>query len=584
MKIGTITSVKFFGNEKFAVGKILEGGMGTVYQLIPIRMGMPVFALKTLKGNMKIRDFDRECEAWLSVSQHKNVARAFAFGNWEGMPSILVDWYGKSLAELKAEECSNHFIIEIITGLFSALNFTYKTTGMIHQDIKPANVLIDDQGCIKLGDFGLARCGVNDIEVKESENLDYANLSRTSSGVLGGTPFYMAPELFTGEKPSIKTDIFSMGVTIYHFLTGEHPYFGSETNGKLSKQIRMEPLRRFLDKNDKDLLKAINVIIACLSIDPKGRPNNYQETGMVVEAKLEKENQDKETDSKVRAVVAKAMLYIDKGDIQIADNLLLENLSKSAENPILLNFLGSLRLKQGRNSESLSAFKSAFEVLKKKKGLFRSDLFLEPAINLAGLLLESKNFNDANKILKSTWSWAKEHSNDEDDLSFLFYDKYCFGEFGWMFLNDGDFGRASVYLENVISKKETGHIFTYYLLEAAWLSDQMKEYADLVGRRIISRKDPFNPLQPDLASAFANRITSEFVNPQLRQQLWGSQRAGLRDYIKLEDESGLKNGSLVIPKTFEAQKILILSLDNILTGGKHNGFIRQISQPRLGQS
>jgi hypothetical protein len=74
---------------------------------------------------MTVQDFERECNFWLSISQHRNTAHAFAFGKWEGCPAILVDWYPQSMAELKADECSDDYIIELVRGLVTALNFAY---------------------------------------------------------------------------------------------------------------------------------------------------------------------------------------------------------------------------------------------------------------------------------------------------------------------------------------------------------------------------------------------------------------------------------------------------------------------------
>jgi hypothetical protein len=82
--VGRITTVDFWGNEKFAIGKIMQGGMETVYQFVPIRADAHPVALKTLQGVMQISAFERECETWLSIAQHPNVARAIAYGEWEG--------------------------------------------------------------------------------------------------------------------------------------------------------------------------------------------------------------------------------------------------------------------------------------------------------------------------------------------------------------------------------------------------------------------------------------------------------------------------------------------------------------------
>jgi serine/threonine protein kinase len=170
MEVGRITSVSFFGNEKFAVGKILKGGMGTVYQLVPIRADAPPIALKTLQNVLSAQDFERECNAWLSVAQHENIARAWSFGKWEGSPAILIDWYPRSMSELSVSECDDDYLLNIVNGLLSALDFAYNSAGLVHQDIKPANILINEYGAARLSDFGLARCVNNLVDHPISPN------------------------------------------------------------------------------------------------------------------------------------------------------------------------------------------------------------------------------------------------------------------------------------------------------------------------------------------------------------------------------------------------------------------------------
>src|SRR5262249_21783322 len=97
VKVGTVISLSFWENEKYKVNAVLKGGMGEVYQLVPVRPGLPV-ALKTLT-NANRAAFERECEIWLSLGSHPNVAHACAFGYWSGKPAIVVEWYDGTLAD-----------------------------------------------------------------------------------------------------------------------------------------------------------------------------------------------------------------------------------------------------------------------------------------------------------------------------------------------------------------------------------------------------------------------------------------------------------------------------------------------------
>lgn len=149
---------------------------------------------------MSTQDFERECNVWLSISQHKNIAHASAFGTWEGQPAILVDWYPQSMAELKVHECSDDYIIELARGLIAALDFAYRKANVIHRDIKLGNILIDRSGAARLSDFCLTRSvKIFDRYATYPYPKEITSLTLTP-GAVAGTPFYMAPELLTGAR------------------------------------------------------------------------------------------------------------------------------------------------------------------------------------------------------------------------------------------------------------------------------------------------------------------------------------------------------------------------------------------------
>ena len=113
MKLPQIVTLEYFLQQKYVVAKVLEGGMGSVYQLIPVHTANKTLALKTIKGKSSIRAFDIECEAWFSVAHHPNIARAFAFGTWNSLPSVIVDWYPKSLEGMRADLLSGDQILNL---------------------------------------------------------------------------------------------------------------------------------------------------------------------------------------------------------------------------------------------------------------------------------------------------------------------------------------------------------------------------------------------------------------------------------------------------------------------------------------
>ena len=157
MRPPEILKVDYQRGAKYVVADELHGGMGTVYKLFPVAGGSQVVAMKTIRGDSSVKAFDIECEAWFSVAHHPNIARTLAFGTWKSMPSILIEWYPQSLGDLNLAELDGPAIQRLIAETVTALHFANSEKGLIHQDIKPANILIDRSYTARLSDFGLAR-------------------------------------------------------------------------------------------------------------------------------------------------------------------------------------------------------------------------------------------------------------------------------------------------------------------------------------------------------------------------------------------------------------------------------------------
>jgi serine/threonine protein kinase len=271
-----ILRVDYQRGAKYVVAKKLRGGMGTVLKLFPVAGGSPIVAMKTIRGDSRIQAFDIECEAWFSVAHHPNIARPLAFGTWESLPSVLIEWYPHSLDDLDLKKLSGQQIQRLIAETVDALQFAYDEKGLIHQDIKPANILIDKSGRVKLSDFGLARCLVP--TAKEPMQLGIGGVPKPTSKKLSGTPFFMAPELWDGETPSVRTDIFSLGVTFYYGLTKAHPYFEDmATRATLRNKLRLDSLMASVSAKGNEGLQILRFIEKCLALDPRRRYQTYQE-------------------------------------------------------------------------------------------------------------------------------------------------------------------------------------------------------------------------------------------------------------------------------------------------------------------
>jgi serine/threonine-protein kinase len=202
-----------------------KGAMGVVYGGIDPRLHRKV-AIKTILKSALDPDtakeysmrFSREAQAVARLN-HANIVQVYDFGEEGDIAYIVMEF-------IKGKELKNFFdanerfeikeAVRIMSELCDALHFAHEA-GIIHRDIKPANVMIDSQGRVKLADFGVAR--ITDTDRTQAE--------RTQAGTMVGTPAYMSPEQITGGNIDRRTDIFSAGIILYQFLTGEKPFTGS---------------------------------------------------------------------------------------------------------------------------------------------------------------------------------------------------------------------------------------------------------------------------------------------------------------------------------------------------------------------
>ncbi len=195
-----------------------KGGMGEVFQARQISLDRQV-ALKILqKEYTEDRDYVaslfREARAAAKIS-HPNIVQAYAVGQDEGfyyfaMELVRGDTLKNILRKEGALEAKN--AAKIINDVAKALDIAWREQKLVHQDIKPDNIMVDVNGFSKLADLGLAKTA--SLETVEDENAEE---------VLG-TPQYISPEQLTGVPTDVRSDIYSLGATFYHIVTGQLPY------------------------------------------------------------------------------------------------------------------------------------------------------------------------------------------------------------------------------------------------------------------------------------------------------------------------------------------------------------------------
>ncbi len=230
------------------IGPLGSGGMGIVVQAYDPELDRKV-AIKLLKSSRARPDSQarllREAQAMARLS-HANVVQVYDVGVVGDQVFVAMELVvGKTLAEwLSCEQRDWRAIVAVFTAAARGLQAAH-AVGLVHRDFKPDNVLIADDGQVRVADFGLARGDPSTVAAKQpnqdttgdrsDERLLLAN-TLTATGVLMGTPMYMSPEQFRAETVGPQSDIFSFAVALYEGLYGLRPFAG-ETMSELARNV-----------------------------------------------------------------------------------------------------------------------------------------------------------------------------------------------------------------------------------------------------------------------------------------------------------------------------------------------------------
>ena len=213
---------------RYRLGETLgSGGMATVYDAVDERLQRPV-AVKVLQPALAVRPdvrarFESEARAAAQLT-HPNVVAVFDTGESppDGTPFLVMERLpGTTLADRFGAAASGGVPVEVdwllrVAGdVLGALGAAH-SAGIVHRDVKPANILLAADGCAKVGDFGIAKS----LEVAAAADL-------TSTNQLIGTPAYLAPERVAGEPATVQADLYALGVVLYEGLAGRKPFGGA---------------------------------------------------------------------------------------------------------------------------------------------------------------------------------------------------------------------------------------------------------------------------------------------------------------------------------------------------------------------
>jgi len=211
-----------------------RGGMGVVYKAHDPQIDRPV-ALKLVRADLLDGDeradyverLRREAQA-AGRCTHPNIVALYDYNMHEGNPFLVME-YVKGMSVAQALARGTRFrqdeAVFIVGQLLEGLGCAHGL-GVVHRDVKPANILLVENGRVKVTDFGLSRIGVSTL---------------TQSGSLLGTPSYMSPEQCRGDEADYRSDLFSAGVVLHELLAGERPFPGRDVTVLIKQILYDEP-------------------------------------------------------------------------------------------------------------------------------------------------------------------------------------------------------------------------------------------------------------------------------------------------------------------------------------------------------
>ncbi|NNN18301.1 MAG: Stk1 family PASTA domain-containing Ser/Thr kinase, partial [Acidimicrobiaceae bacterium] len=256
------TENKPYGGRYELIQKIARGGMAEVYMAKDQLLDRPV-ALKVLFPELSVNvsfveRFRREAQAAANLS-HPNIVSVFDWGEAENTYYIVMELVeGITLASLIRESgrTDPYKAAAIAADVASSLSFAHRH-GVIHRDVKPSNVLLTEDGQVKVTDFGIARAATADGDL-------------TQTGAVMGTATYIPPEQAQGLAVDGRSDVYSLGVVLYEMLVGKVPFAGDSPLAIAYKHVREEAVRpRVLEPEIPEALEAI--VMKAMAKDPDAR-------------------------------------------------------------------------------------------------------------------------------------------------------------------------------------------------------------------------------------------------------------------------------------------------------------------------
>jgi eukaryotic-like serine/threonine-protein kinase len=254
------------------ISRLGSGGMADVYlaqdQLLGREVAVKVLHHHFAEDHEFVERFRREASSAAALS-HPNIVGIFDRGEWNGTYYIAMEYVaGRSLKAVVREQgpVDPATAIDIVVQILRAARFAHRR-GVIHRDLKPHNVILDEEGRARVTDFGIARAGASDM---------------TLTGSIMGTAQYLSPEQAQGHMVSETSDLYSIGVILYELLTGVVPFEGETAVAIAFKQVSADP--RPPSELNPALAPSLDaVVLRALAKDPAARYADAEELIVALE-------------------------------------------------------------------------------------------------------------------------------------------------------------------------------------------------------------------------------------------------------------------------------------------------------------
>jgi serine/threonine protein kinase len=555
---GQIVSMPFMEGQRFVVVESFAGGMREVYHLRTVARPRIDFGLKLLQAHIDDAVFVRECRLWLSAAGFPFVARPFTYGTVDGRRCIVMQWYERSLEASQGESWS--WILRRCSEITVALEYCYEQAQIVHQDIKPANVLIDRYGIAHLSDFGLART------IKRNRNTsltDGSGWSRQTlmgeaqtSGEIGGTPFFMAPELFAGDREASQiTDIYSLGVLMFTMLTGEHPHISA---GQVHSAPRLHRLREQATKAGiQEVAQLMEIIGAMVAMDPRKRPESYQDILRVV-GRPPPINSGSNQHPSGSAALVRASFHRQEGDPEKAERIIAAASGSDIRDEAVINAQLVSRLRSGDQAGALSFGLFETEKMLATREPERVLRGIDLVLNTTNIMRKAQAFDAAADVLRRCVALASL------ELSFRLYQAQV-AELGWYQFYNGDFETSRLTLVHCHRSGKLDQLHQWVFVQVSWLTKTITG----------SNADLWEVAQRLRDQTIGCVILGGVVAAIMGKSRALSYRQGIPSEVITEIERQSQNSGmqLLLPEAHSTRVTIIHDIDLITTGGRYHGHL-----------